>query len=351
MRILMAGVAALALAASGAVAQGNGNGKGNGNGNGNGNSAAAKPDRGNGPTRGGGEVRGNGGKENRGGGNNGNAGNRGDGGPDRDVARSNNGNGNKDRVERRVERQVERAADRGPARNVQNRGNGKADRVDVRYDDRNVRYDDRNGYDRTRSFLSRDRDRSYVDGCPPGLAKKRNGCTPPGLAKQQQNAFGYEYRPRLFGLSNYRDDRYYYDDGYLVRLGDGGRISGYIPLLGGALSLGQTWPQGYNSYDVSPYYVDYYNLGGNDRYRYADNVLYRVDSQDMAITSIAALLTGDDITIGQPMPRGYDVYNVPYGYRDQYYDTPEANYRYSDGYVYRIDPTTQLVAAAIDLLI
>jgi hypothetical protein len=50
------------------------------------------------------------------------------------------------------------------------------------------------------------------------------------------------------------------------------------------------------------------------------------------------------------MPRGYDVYNVPSAYRDRYYDTPEANYRYSDGYVYRVDPQTQLVAAAIDLL-
>ena len=64
----------------------------------------------------------------------------------------------------------------------------------------------------------------------------------------------------------------------------------------------------------------------------------------------AALLTGDQFGIGQPMPLGYDVYNVPYAYRDRYYDTPDANYRYADGYIYQVDPKTQLIAAAIQLL-
>ena len=50
------------------------------------------------------------------------------------------------------------------------------------------------------------------------------------------------------------------------------------------------------------------------------------------------------------MPLGYDVYNVPYDYRDRYADGPNANYRYSDGYIYQVDPTTQLIAAAIELL-
>ena len=63
-----------------------------------------------------------------------------------------------------------------------------------------------------------------------------------------------------------------------------------------------------------------------------------------------ALLTGDNFAVGRPMPVGYDVYNVPYPYRAQYYDTPDAAYRYSDGYVYQIDPETRLIAAAIELL-
>ena len=50
------------------------------------------------------------------------------------------------------------------------------------------------------------------------------------------------------------------------------------------------------------------------------------------------------------MPLGYDVYNVPYPYRGQYLDGPDALYRYSDGYVYQVDPETRLVAAAIELL-
>ena len=86
-------------------------------------------------------------------------------------------------------------------------------------------------------------------------------------------------------------------------------------------------------------------------YRYADRVLYRVDPETAAITSIAALLTGDDFRIGQPMPAGYDVYNVPYAYRQRYYDRPDAYYRYSDGYIYQVDPETRLIAAAIELLI
>jgi patatin-like phospholipase/acyl hydrolase len=42
---------------------------------------------------------------------------------------------------------------------------------------------------------------------------------------------------------------------------------------------------------------------------------------------------------------------VPYSYRDRYVDGPDAYYRYSDGYVYQVDPTTQLIQAAIQLLL
>ena len=122
-----------------------------------------------------------------------------------------------------------------------------------------------------------------------------------------------------------------------------------MPLLGGALAVGNPWPSYYAPVRLPAYYTDYYGLGPNDAYRYADNVIYRVDPETAAITSIAALLTGDDITIGRPMPMGYDVYNVPYPYRAQYLDGPGARYRYSDGYIYQIDPETRLVAAAIEL--
>jgi hypothetical protein len=196
--------------------------------------------------------------------------------------------------------------------------------------------------------------RGLIDGCPPGLAKKNNGCMPPGLAKDRRDYRddyrAYYYRPSWFGYDGLRDGRYRYDDGYLYRVNDAGSILGYIPLLGGALSIGNPWPSYYQPVQVPDYYVDYYNLGAPGAYRYADDVLYRVDPQTDAITSIAALLTGDQFAIGQRMPLGYDVYNVPYAYRDRYYDTPEYNYRYADGYIYQVDPTTQLIAAAIQLL-
>lgn len=195
--------------------------------------------------------------------------------------------------------------------------------------------------------------RGLVDGCPPGLAKKNPRCVPPGLARQG-NDRRYRYagrHPDWWGLGSLGlvGDNYFYDDGYLLRM-NGGRVSGYVPLLGGALSIGNPWPSSYAPQPVPDYYVDYYGLGPTDGYRYADNVLYRIDPETAAITSIAALLTGDDIQVGQPMPAGYDVYNVPYPYRLQYADGPDARYRYSDGYVYQMDPETRLVSSAIELL-
>ncbi|MGN3973885.1 hypothetical protein [Tsuneonella sp. SYSU-LHT278] len=224
----------------------------------------------------------------------------------------------------------------------------RADRDYRSKDDRDYR---RDGYREVRTITFGDRDRyGYIEGCPPGLAKKNNGCMPPGLAKKQDGWDDRFYQPSFFGYRAPGDGRYYYDDGYLFRTGSNGSILGYIPLLGGALSVGNPWPSYYQPVSVPDYYVDYFNLGSADSYRYADNVLYRVDPQTSAITSIAALLTGDQFAVGQPMPSGYDVYNVPYAYRDRYYDTPDSYYRYADGYVYQVDPTTQLIQAAIQLL-
>ncbi|MBX7514640.1 hypothetical protein K3179_08800 [Qipengyuania sp. GH38] len=344
MRILLAGAAAFALAASGAYAQGNGNGNGNGGGNG--------KDRGGGPpaaaqNKGGGNAKADRGPQAQQARGNGNGNAKADRGPDRRpvaAVNSNRGNGNGN-----GNRNAVRTNDRGNGQG--NGNNGNANRG--RYNDRGNDYRDvRVSYDGRGFWLEREqRDRGLVNGCPPGLAKKRNGCNPPGQVKDdyRRSLFGNEYRPSLFGLSNYGRGDYYYRDGYLVRYGDSG-ISGWLPLLGGALGIGNVWPSGYTSYDVPDYYVDYYGLGGPDRYRYADNVIYRVDPEDAAIMSVAALITGDEFSVGQPMPRGYDVYNVPAPYRARYYDTPESMYRYSDGYVYRVDPETRVVAAVIDLL-
>ncbi len=192
--------------------------------------------------------------------------------------------------------------------------------------------------------------RDLVQGCPPGLAKKNNGCTPPGLAKSRSADWREVYdRPDWWGYDDYQG-RYSYYDGRLLQLGSNGSILGYLPLLGGALAPGNVWPSFYEPVDVPDYYQSYYNLGSDDSYRYYDDAFYAVDPQSQAISAIAALLTGDDFAVGQAQPDGYDVYNVPYSYRDEYVDGPEAAYRYSDGYVYEVDPTTQLIRTVIELL-
>jgi hypothetical protein len=210
MRILTSSVAILALAATGAIAQGNGKGNGQGNG---GNdrggppaAAQAGPDaKGN---RGNGNNKGNGNAE-RGGPpvqaerGNGNAGN--------PNARNGNGNGNGNAGVRTLERGNGQGAAKQIERDLRgNNGNGNGNRNaannrgnganDGRILDRTL--------DRTRDHYIQTEGRyggtfgyapSVIDGCPPGLAKKNNGCQPPGLARQRA-PYGSIYQPSLFGL-------------------------------------------------------------------------------------------------------------------------------------------------------
>ena len=76
-----------------------------------------------------------------------------------------------------------------------------------------------------------DRDRDYGygydRGCPPGLAKKHNGCMPPGQARKLargerwQSGYGdyYSYQRIPYNVRRQyelnRRYRYYYNDGYL----------------------------------------------------------------------------------------------------------------------------------------
>ena len=342
---LLTGAAALALVASAAYAD-PGGGKGGGQGKGGGKDHAAHVEK---PGGGGGgkEARGNSGKpdkiaarEDRGGG--------------KDVVReargkdeakevkANKGRGNDD--------VVREARGKGRKDDARSDRDGRFDRDDVRV----VRADrDRFDFDDAVPV----RARGLIAGCPPGLAKKNTGCLPPGQFKKA--AAGLAFADRLdwwdfddddwFEGMNWDDGRYRYVDGYLVRYDDDG-IDGWLPLLGGALAPGNLWPSFYQPVTLPGYYQDYYGLGPVGSYGLYDDALFRLDPETQAITAIAALLTGDDFAIGQPLPLGYDVYNVPYSYRDQYLDGPDSLYRYSDGYVYQVDPTTQLITAAIQLL-
>lgn len=276
-------------------------------------------------------------------------GNRG-GGDDRGEGRGNgngNGNGNGRGQERRAERPDTRLAEvvRG----------GREGRDDDRRDERR---DLRRAVERevfqTRDgrpvvYFQRERDRGLIAGCPPGLAKKDNGCLPPGQARQIARAAAAD---RYEWLWRSRDDdyRYRYDDGYLYRMNQQGSLLGYLPVLGGALAPGATWPSQYAYQPAPDYYSGYFGLPQGRDYRYADGALYGVDPQTQRISQVAALLTGQNLSIGQPLPGGYDVYNVPYQYRGQYADNANAMYRYNDGYVYQADPKTQLITAVIQLL-
>ena len=336
MRRIVTALAAIVLVTGAAHAQGNGGGQGGGGGHGGGGRGGGDH-----AAQGGGGGGGGGGKPDK-------AGRQGGGGKERGnvhggEARPDRGNGNASAANDRGQGQSNRGNDN---RNVVvDRGRGN--------NGRGVVIDDRGrGRDAVRGDVVRVRDfraipaRGLVAGCPPGLAKKNPPCVPPGQVRSPFRSFD---RPDFWGL-RIGDGRYRYDDGYLVRLGRDGRIGGYIPLLGGALAIGNAWPAYYEPVALPVYYESYYGLGPYSSYRYADNVIYQVDPETAAITSIAALLTGDNFTVGSAMPVGYDVYNVPYAHRTQYYDRPDAWYRYSDGYVYQIDPETRLVAEAIELL-
>lgn len=197
------------------------------------------------------------------------------------------------------------------------------------------------------------RDPGFV-GCPPGLAKKDNGCLPPGQARKLSGR--EDSVLRWFRYSNWyganRGDDWRYGGGYAYRVDPRSNlIQSVLPLLGGALFGGNSWPQSYSNYQVSPYQDRYYRTGDSFDYRYADGAVFAVDPDTQTIRSIAGLLTGDSWSVGSRMPQGYDFYNVPYDYRDRYADSASSLYRYDDGYVYEIDPTTQLVRRLIELVV
>jgi hypothetical protein len=260
--------------------------------------------------------------------------------------------------------------------------------------------------------------RGLIDGCPPGLAKKNNGCMPPGqfknslLGQQLPLAYRNGIVPlALQGLYADTPNSYYrYGDGTMYQVNrQSNLVESLLPLLGGGYMPGQMFPTSYmnsyvpnyyqsfypdtssnyyryangNVYGIDPYsgmidnvipmYANgygygqmlpasysYYNVPYQYRsmyydtsaysYRYAPGAIYQVDRGSNLITAVASLLAGD-IGVGSRLPLGYSAYNVPLAYRSQYYDTPIAMYRYNDGYIYRVDPTSQLVTSVISAFV
>ncbi len=260
--------------------------------------------------------------------------------------------------------EFKREADNG---NRAMRGQGSDRRADVRHSDGRWKDSKLRGNDRV-VIDNRDRDGDRMvsrdfdgrNGCPPGLAKKDNGCLPPGQARKLlgarlQNNFANSLLPYQY-RSWYRDDGDHFfrsGDGFIYRVNrSNDLVDGIIPLFSGGdyYGRGDTWPSDYNFYNVPYQYRDYYADTGGYNYRYGGGAIYRLNAGSGVIDSIVALLAGD-LGVGQQLPQGYDAYNVPFQYRDRYSDTADNWYRYNDGYIYQVDPKTRLISAVIDAIV
>ncbi|HEX8226114.1 MAG TPA: hypothetical protein VF605_20105 [Allosphingosinicella sp.] len=349
--ILLAGTAALALAVP-AVAEKGGKGGGNGQGGG----KPAKVERGHGGG-GGGHGGGKPAKAERGGGQG--------GGHAMRAPKPQKAERQAFRAERKAERRVVRAE--RPAR-IERQALRREDRRDERivrrgFEDRPERVfrDDRRDHRRAVVWGGEPRFAGQGGACPPGLARKGNGCLPPGQAKklfaqgQRLEREWFEgYRLPAAYQSFYHDSpEYYYrydDEGYIYRADRGSDlISAIIPLLGGGFGVGQPLPAGYDVYNVPMQYRDTWYDNDDSLYRYGDNAIYEVDSDSGMIEGIVALLAGD-LNVGQELPDGYDAYNVPLDYRDEYRDDEEHHYRYADGNIYQVDAKTQMIQAIVEML-
>lgn len=129
-----------------------------------------------------------------------------------------------------------------------------------------------------------------------------------------------------------------------------GMVENVIPTYAGGYGVGQMLPSAYSTYNVPMQYRSLYYPTADYSYWYAPGAIYQYDPSSSLITSVAALMS-PGFTVGQQLPMGYGMYNVPLDYRSTYYDTPNAWYRYNNGYIYQVDPATQLVTAIVASLL
>jgi hypothetical protein len=159
------------------------------------------------------------------------------------------------------------------------------------------------------------------------------------------------YFPAAYGFNSfypdYGNDCYRYGNGVIYEVDCfTGLVEDVIPMYAGGYGVGQLLPSSYGYYNVPYQYRSYYYNTPNYNYWYAPGAIYQYDPASSLITSVAALLS-PGFAVGQPLPLGYSAYNVPYAYRATYFDTPNAWYRYNNGYIYQVDPTSLLVTAIV----
>ena len=190
-----------------------------------------------------------------------------------------------------------------------------------------------------------DRDDDLISYVLPLLA----GGLMPG--QYMPSSYMNSYVPNYYGFNSFYPDSQYdcnrYVNGVIYEVDCmSGVVEDVIPLYAGGYGVGQYLPASYGYYNVPYQYRDMYYNTSDHNYWYAPGAIYQVDPSTQLISAVASLLA-PGFTVGQPLPAGYGMYNVPMAYRDTYYDTSSAWYRYNNGYIYQVDPTTQLVTAIV----
>ncbi len=201
-----------------------------------------------------------------------------------------------------------------------------------------------------------DRSTSLIDALIPLLA---GGFLPGTYLPQPYMA---SYVPSYYGFNSFYPASYDYGYGYgnvcnryaygVVYQVDcyNGMVENVIPMYAGGYGVGQLLPSAYSYYNLPMQYRSMYYPTADYSYWYSPGAIYQYDPRSSLITSVAALMS-PGFSIGQPLPAGYGMYNVPMAYRATYYDTPDAWYRYNNGYIYQINPATQLVTAIVASLL
>ncbi|MGZ8343030.1 MAG: hypothetical protein ACXW27_05470 [Allosphingosinicella sp.] len=185
----------------------------------------------------------------------------------------------------------------------------------------NDRYgdDDRDGRDgrwQDRDGRWHDGDDRYGDArpCPPGLAKKNNGCLPPGQVGRDDDRYGR-------GNVDSRYDRN--NDGWDDR--DGNRD--------GRWDVDSRYDSNRDGYDDRDHDRDG---------RWDDDGDHRQTDGRGVVGQIIDRVTGNDgLRVGQRASANLGA--VPYAYRNQYRDSGNVYYRSDGRQIYQIDARTQTV--------
>ena len=173
-----------------------------------------------------------------------------------------------------------------------------------------------------------------------------------GIGQMLPASYGTYNVPLAYRSTYYdRDDAWFrYGDGFIYQVDPyTRRIAERYPIYGNDYDymIGEPWPAAYPGYNVPYGYQSLYYDTPQYHYRYANGGIYQVDPTSQVIMALVALVTGQQLNVGQALPQSYAAYNVPFAYRDRYFDSDDEWYRYANGYVYRVDPGSGLIEDAI----